>query len=46
LRPNTKDLYGEDIEEDPMGVTVETLSDVGVRLGIFAILSLLVCLFS
>jgi hypothetical protein len=46
LRPNTKDLYGEDIEEDPMGVAVETISDLGVRLGIFAILSLLVYFIS
>ena len=46
LRPNNKDLYVEDVEEDQMGVAVETLSDLGVRLGIFAVLSILVCFLS
>lgn len=41
LRPSSKDLYKEDVENDPLGVTTETLSDVGVRVGIFFVLAML-----
>mmetsp|Transcript_33789 Transcript_33789/g.36424 ORF Transcript_33789/g.36424 Transcript_33789/m.36424 type:complete len:310 (-) Transcript_33789:199-1128(-) len=33
------DIYKEDIEDDPVGVLAETVSDVGVRIGIFSILA-------
>eukprot|EP00529_Nitzschia_sp_RCC80_P020717 CAMPEP_0113462612 /NCGR_PEP_ID=MMETSP0014_2-20120614/12195_1 /TAXON_ID=2857 /ORGANISM="Nitzschia sp." /LENGTH=400 /DNA_ID=CAMNT_0000354507 /DNA_START=95 /DNA_END=1297 /DNA_ORIENTATION=+ /assembly_acc=CAM_ASM_000159 len=39
LRNDTKDLYKEDIEDDPVGVTAEVASDAAVRVGIFFLLS-------
>jgi hypothetical protein len=38
LRPNL-DLYKEEVEDDPMGVATETVSDVGVRMGVFFFLA-------
>lgn len=46
LRPNTNDLYKEDVEEDPVGVTIETVSDVAVRVGILFVLAVMVIQFT
>jgi hypothetical protein len=45
LRPNL-DVYKEDVEDDPVGVASETISDVGVRLGFFFILAMLTLVFT
>ncbi|VEU35363.1 unnamed protein product [Pseudo-nitzschia multistriata] len=34
------DLYKEDVEDDPSGVLAETVSDTGVRVGLFLVLTL------
>eukprot|EP00536_Pseudo-nitzschia_multiseries_P018250 jgi/Psemu1/228282/e_gw1.2303.8.1 len=39
------DLYKEDIEDDPSGVLAETVSDTGVRVGIFFVMTLFVFTF-
>jgi hypothetical protein len=39
LRPNV-DLYKEEIEDDPAGVTAETISDVTVRVGILFVIAM------
>lgn len=46
LRPNSKDLYKEDIEDDPVGVTTEVASDAAVRVGIFFVLTVLTLTFT
>jgi len=43
---NNLDVYKEEIEDDPEGVTAETLSVVGVRVGIFFILAMLTVIFT
>jgi len=35
------DIYKEDVEDDPAGVLAESVSDVGVRIGIFFILAVI-----
>uniref|UniRef100_A0A7S4A9L8 Uncharacterized protein n=1 Tax=Pseudo-nitzschia australis TaxID=44445 RepID=A0A7S4A9L8_9STRA len=40
LRSNV-DLYKEDIEDDPSGVLAETVSDTGVRVGLFLVLAVI-----
>jgi len=35
------DIYKEDIEDDPAGVFAESVSDVGVRIGIFSMLAVI-----
>lgn len=36
------DLYKEDVENDPSGVLAETISDTGVRVGLFLVLSVFI----
>ena len=38
-------VYKEDIEDDPVGVTVETLRSLGARLGIFSAMALIALIF-
>ncbi|KAG7371951.1 hypothetical protein IV203_018093 [Nitzschia inconspicua] len=45
LRPNV-DLYKEEVEDDPAGVTAETISDVSVRVGILFIIAMITLTFS
>lgn len=40
LRSNV-DIYKEDIEDDPVGVFTESVSDIGVRVGILSVLALI-----
>merc|ERR1712232_834797 len=40
LRSNV-DIYKEDIEDDPVGVFTESVSDIGVRVGILFVLTLI-----
>jgi hypothetical protein len=42
LRPG---VYKEDIEDDPVGVTVETIQVLGVRLGVFTAMAVLALVF-
>jgi hypothetical protein len=42
IRPG---VYKEDIEDDPVGVTVETIQVLGVRLGVFTAMAVLALVF-
>jgi hypothetical protein len=45
LRPNLN-IYKEEVEDDPTGVTAETISDVVVRLGILFVLAMVTLVFA
>lgn len=45
LRPNV-DLYKEEVEDDPAGVTAETVSDIAVRVGILFVIAMVTLTFA
>jgi hypothetical protein len=45
LRPNL-DLYKEEIEDDPAGVTTEAVSDIAVRVGILFVIAIVTLIFT
>jgi hypothetical protein len=45
LRPNV-DLYKEEIEDDPIGVTAETISDIAVRVGFLFVIVMVILILT